>query len=446
MTSGSRAPLAYICCEHIHQSWRGAPDELDSRIVRRQVRGPREDPRGRHGRHLHGAPPPPGRDPHHQGHAAGGRRERRPAQAVPARGADGHPLEAREHRRLLRLLRRRRRHRLHGHGVHRRDQPAGHDPQLRPAPDPAGDPSREAEPLRARLPSPEGDRPPGHLARQHHDDAGGGRHPPRQADRPRDREARARRGAGAADGGRRVHRQAALLLPGAAHEEGELVRDRRPERPLLLRRRPVRGADGRLPVRRRKPPGHPDGALAEAADAVFEERSGRESPRGAARDPLEGAPEEPRRPMAERSGILEGARGAAVARSPQRTRRKSANYVKTAVEFVRAAALAQNPAGASLQKTLQSKFRVSEVSIRPLEATDMHVQRTLSRMERRRDAERRLGARRPAGAKASRPVVTALAANSGAGTARRSPDRRLRRRRASGRRCSSSSASSSRAP
>ncbi len=53
-------------------------------------------------------------------------------------------------------------------------------------------------------------------------------------------------------------------------------------------------------------------------------------------------------------------------------------YVKTAVEFVRAAALAQNPAGASLQKTLQSKFRVSEVSVRPLEATDMKVQRTLS--------------------------------------------------------------------
>ncbi len=53
-------------------------------------------------------------------------------------------------------------------------------------------------------------------------------------------------------------------------------------------------------------------------------------------------------------------------------------YVQSAVEFVRAAALAQNPAGATLQKNLQSKFRVSEVSIRPLEATDMKVQRTLS--------------------------------------------------------------------
>ncbi|MCA1579926.1 MAG: serine/threonine protein kinase [Acidobacteria bacterium] len=54
------------------------------------------------------------------------------------------------------------------------------------------------------------------------------------------------------------------------------------------------------------------------------------------------------------------------------------NYVRAAVEFVRAAALAQNPASASLQKTLQSKFRVSEVSVRPLEATDMKVQKTLS--------------------------------------------------------------------
>ncbi|MEO8189762.1 MAG: serine/threonine-protein kinase [Acidobacteriota bacterium] len=53
-------------------------------------------------------------------------------------------------------------------------------------------------------------------------------------------------------------------------------------------------------------------------------------------------------------------------------------YVKTAIEFVRAAAAAQNPAGASLQKSLQSKFRVSEVSIRPLEATDIKVQKTLS--------------------------------------------------------------------
>ncbi|MDQ2869672.1 MAG: serine/threonine protein kinase, partial [Acidobacteriota bacterium] len=54
------------------------------------------------------------------------------------------------------------------------------------------------------------------------------------------------------------------------------------------------------------------------------------------------------------------------------------NYVRTAVEFVRAAALAKNPASASLQKTLQSKFRVSEVSVQPLEATDMKVQKTLS--------------------------------------------------------------------
>lgn len=54
-------------------------------------------------------------------------------------------------------------------------------------------------------------------------------------------------------------------------------------------------------------------------------------------------------------------------------------YVERAIAVARKAALAQNPGSASLQKNLQSKFRVSEVSIRPLEATDMHVQKTLMR-------------------------------------------------------------------
>ncbi len=52
-------------------------------------------------------------------------------------------------------------------------------------------------------------------------------------------------------------------------------------------------------------------------------------------------------------------------------------YVERAIAVARKAALAQSSGSTSLQKNLQSKFRVSEVSIRPLEATDLHVQKTL---------------------------------------------------------------------
>lgn len=54
-------------------------------------------------------------------------------------------------------------------------------------------------------------------------------------------------------------------------------------------------------------------------------------------------------------------------------------YVARAIDVARKAAAAQNPGSPSVQKNLQSKFRVSEVSIRPLEATDLHVQKTLMR-------------------------------------------------------------------
>ncbi len=54
-------------------------------------------------------------------------------------------------------------------------------------------------------------------------------------------------------------------------------------------------------------------------------------------------------------------------------------YVHSAIEIGIKTAAAQNPAGASLQRTLQTKFRVSEISVRPLEATDMPVQKVLAR-------------------------------------------------------------------
>jgi serine/threonine-protein kinase len=54
-------------------------------------------------------------------------------------------------------------------------------------------------------------------------------------------------------------------------------------------------------------------------------------------------------------------------------------YVRGAIDVAKKAAAAANPAGSSVQKTLQSKFRVSEISVRPLEATDMHVEKTIAR-------------------------------------------------------------------
>jgi eukaryotic-like serine/threonine-protein kinase len=54
-------------------------------------------------------------------------------------------------------------------------------------------------------------------------------------------------------------------------------------------------------------------------------------------------------------------------------------YARSAIDIAMKAAAAANPAGSSVQKTLQSKFRVSEISVRPLEATDLHVERTIAR-------------------------------------------------------------------
>ncbi len=56
-------------------------------------------------------------------------------------------------------------------------------------------------------------------------------------------------------------------------------------------------------------------------------------------------------------------------------------YVRAAVEAARKAAAAATPgAVSSLQRSLQSKFRGSEISVRPLEATDLQVERTISRL------------------------------------------------------------------
>ena len=64
--------------------------------------------------------------------------------------------------------------------------------------------------------------------------------------------------------------------------------------------------------------------------------------------------------------------------SPE-TPEQVSQYVRNAIDIARKAAAAANPAGASVQRTLQSKFRVSEISVRPLEATDAQVERTIAR-------------------------------------------------------------------
>src|SRR5262249_27976995 len=56
-------------------------------------------------------------------------------------------------------------------------------------------------------------------------------------------------------------------------------------------------------------------------------------------------------------------------------------YVRQAIEAARKApAVASLGVSSSVQRTLQSKFRVSEISIQPLEATDLHVQKTIARL------------------------------------------------------------------
>ncbi len=50
-------------------------------------------------------------------------------------------------------------------------------------------------------------------------------------------------------------------------------------------------------------------------------------------------------------------------------------YAANAIELARQASAAAAPVGASLQATLQSKFRSSEISNRPVEATDMEARR-----------------------------------------------------------------------
>src|SRR5262249_18948348 len=91
---------------------------------------------------------------------------------------------------------------------------------------------------------------------------------------------------------------------------------------------------------------------------------------------LQTNPEDRYQAAAEFSKALEGLPAAEA--SPESPEQVS-TYVRNAIEIATKAAAAANPAGSSAQKTLQSKFRVSEISVRPLEATDMQVERTIAR-------------------------------------------------------------------
>jgi serine/threonine-protein kinase len=91
---------------------------------------------------------------------------------------------------------------------------------------------------------------------------------------------------------------------------------------------------------------------------------------------LQTKPEDRYQTAAEFSKALEGLPAAEA--SPESPEQVS-TYVRNAIEIAAKAAAAANPAGSSVQKTLQSKFRVSEISVRPLEATDLQVERTIAR-------------------------------------------------------------------
>ncbi|HEY6928650.1 MAG TPA: serine/threonine-protein kinase [Thermoanaerobaculia bacterium] len=91
---------------------------------------------------------------------------------------------------------------------------------------------------------------------------------------------------------------------------------------------------------------------------------------------LQTKPEDRYQTAAEFSKALEGL--PAPEASPE-TPEQVSQYVRNAIDIAKKAAAAANPAGASVQKTLQSKFRVSEISVRPLEATDAQVERTIAR-------------------------------------------------------------------
>ena len=92
---------------------------------------------------------------------------------------------------------------------------------------------------------------------------------------------------------------------------------------------------------------------------------------------LQTKPEERYQTAAEFAKAIEGLPpGEASPETPEQVR----DYVRNAVDAARKAAAANPGAVSGLQRTLQSKFRVSEISVRPLEATDKQVEQTISRL------------------------------------------------------------------
>ncbi len=104
----------------------GGPSPCRGNAHRGQIRDPREDPRGRDGRHLQGPSPTPGRGPRDQGHAPPDRRRRGDEEALRAGGEDRHEAQAPEYRGGPGLRSRLRRDFLHRHGIHRRRHAGRH--------------------------------------------------------------------------------------------------------------------------------------------------------------------------------------------------------------------------------------------------------------------------------------------------------------------------------
>ena len=99
--------------------------------------------------------------------------------------------------------------------------------------------------------------------------------------------------------------------------------------------------------------------------------------RGTILKALQTKPEERYQTAAEFAKAIEGLPASeASPETPDQVR----DYVRNAVDAARKAAAANPGAVSGLQRTLQSKFRVSEISVRPLEATDKQVEQTISRL------------------------------------------------------------------
>src|SRR5579884_1964626 len=249
-----------------------------------------------------------------QGSARPVRRGRRLRQALLVRGAVGGEALASEHRQRLRLRPRERRV-LHRHGARRRRDARRADARRARAARADRRRLRDPDRQRARVRAPARAAAPGHQAGEHPGHQGRRRQAERLRDRARRLRAHARGdAAGDGDGQRRLH------LAGA----GAGPRDRRAQRPVRGRRRPLSDAHRRAAVHRR----HAGRGRAQArlrAGAGDRHEGDRDQP-GRRGDRRSAAAQGPGRAvlLGDRARERAARRARASARRPRRLRRRAA--------------------------------------------------------------------------------------------------------------------------